>query len=370
MKRLVGWLAMFRRAFTLVELLVVIAIIGILVALLLPAVQAAREAARRMSCGNNLKQIGLCLHNYADKWSEGLPWNADAAWQSQAAMDGGQNGTRVYSQIKNWSWIANSLPYVEQQPLYDAINWNDPAGNIGTIVGPSGRTNRDIRNTVLKTYLCPSNGEDALRQNQNEGYTNGSSGGPTAGGTDYVGNLGHYWGGWKDCGAVPEFRASDPQYPPGNGNNRFILGSAGTPWVDGDWDVDQPRLQGCFQYRGSIKLSRITDGTSNTIAAFEDYHWQGGNQAKFSFAPSNDSAWASPLGATGNLRNPLNNKNPAWQQGQNDVRCHGWSSNHPGGGQAVLADGSVRFFSQTMDHWVRYSYATRNGGEPNRDNTP
>jgi prepilin-type N-terminal cleavage/methylation domain-containing protein len=345
-----------RSGFTLVELLVVIAIIGILVALLLPAVQAAREAARRMSCGNNLKQLGLALHNYADKYKEALPWNSDPAWQARAAMDGAQNGTRVYALMKDFSWLVAALPYMEQQPLYDRINFHDPNGNIGTINGPAGIPNRTLRTQIVPGFKCPSDQNDPLQQNQNQGYFDGAGGGPPAAITDYVGNMGHIWGGWKDCNAVPDF--PDPV------GNRFVKGSMpGTPWVDGDWDVDQPRCQGVFRYRGSLKLSQITDGTSNTVAVFEDYHFQGGSQIPFNFATSNDAAWMSPLAAIGNMRNPLNNKNPAWQQGQGDVRCHGWSSSHPGGAQAVLADGSVNFFSQTLDHIIRYGLATRNGGD-------
>lgn len=346
-----------RRGFTLVELLVVIAIIGILVALLLPAVQAAREAARRMSCSNNLKQLGLALHNYADKFAEALPWNSDGAWQPQAPMDGAQGGTRVYSQMKDWSWMANALPYLEQQPLYDRIDFN--------LDNHQGANNIAVRETILQFAICPSNDQDPLRFNQNQGYEAGNGGGPKAAGTDYVGNMGHFWGGWKDCGNVPDFHASDPTAGSPTGPSRFTRGSLpGTPWVNGDWDIDLPRLQGVFQYRGSVKLAKITDGTSNTVAVFEDYHWNGGNQAIFNHGNTNDSAWASPLGATGNLRNPMNNKNPAWQMGQGDVRCHGWSSNHPGGALCTLADGSTRFMSETLDHWVRYSIATRNGGEP------
>ena len=101
-----------RSGFTLVELLVVIAIIGILVALLLPAVQAAREAARRMSCGNNLKQIGLALHNYHDTYKTMPP----AIVYTRPPAQNARNG-RPY-----WGWGALVLPYVEQTPLHDALD--------------------------------------------------------------------------------------------------------------------------------------------------------------------------------------------------------------------------------------------------------
>jgi prepilin-type N-terminal cleavage/methylation domain-containing protein len=339
-----------RRGFTLVELLVVIAIIGILVALLLPAVQAARAAARRSQCGNNLKQLGLAIHNYADKYRERLPYNADPAWsRAFGAWNPGQN-PGIAGPTRSFSWIVAALPYFEQQALYEKIDFTNN-NEVGAI-------NLALRQTVLETLICPSNDQEALRvePGQNGGYYNGAGGGPPAAGTDYVGNLGHVWSGWRDCNAVPDF-----PHP----TNVFIKGSnPGTPWINGDWAIDFPRYQGVFNYQGSARLADIIDGTSNTIAVFEDYHWQGGNGPKFNHNYCVDSAWMSPLAAIGNLRNPMNNKNPAWQEAAGDVRCHGWSSHHPGGAQAALADGSTRFFSQNMEHFVRYSLATRNGGEP------
>ncbi|MHB8970896.1 MAG: DUF1559 family PulG-like putative transporter [Pirellulaceae bacterium] len=356
-----------RHAFTLVELLVVIAIIGVLVALLLPAVQAAREAARRSQCSNNLKQLGLACHNYADVFKGPFPWN-------------GYNGngedhpyrTVLFpgdAQGYNYSWIVAALPYMEQIRLYESLNFKDPEGNIGTVVDAAGNSNRITRQTILSTVICPSNGRIAVVPNTCRANMNPWGGVPGAR-TDYVGSLGHIWGGWRDNGNVPEFvdpttgtvvgGCFDKEYA----NNS----SSYTPWVNQNWLVDQPRCQGMFNYFGSAKLGGVLDGTSNTLAIYEDYHWKGGNAGnyaeKFSTETNEDCAWIDPLAAVGNLRNPLNNKNPAWQGAWiGDPRYHGWSSNHPGGAQAVRADGSVSYYSDTMQDYVRYALSTRANGE-------
>ena len=197
--------------------------------------------------------------------------------------------------------------------------------------------------------------QPALRQSQRGGYNDGNS--AAAGGNDYVGSLGHIWGGWRDCAAVPDFP---------DALNRFQRGGQFTPWVDGNDDNSNMNTNGCFKYHGSWRLADILDGTSNTIAVFEDMHWQLGPAS--SANPKNrnscdDSAWMSPLGAIGNLRNPMNQNNKQWWQGQNDRRCHGWSSNHPGGALATRADGTVQFYAETIDHITRYALATRAGGE-------
>lgn len=353
-----------RRGFTLVELLVVIAIIGILVALLLPAVQAAREAARRMSCSNNLKQLGLAAHNYNDTFHQ-LPYNNDANW----------------GQIGSFSWVCGALPFMEQQPLFDRIdyigdlnpgNGSAPFGNThdnGLAAGQYGAAGQAnnilLRRTILKVMLCPSNQQPNLRDNQNGGYQNGSSGGPQGAGTDYVGNMGHMWGGWKDCGPVPDFYCSGSGLNnPTLCNNYFLKGSAGTQWTEvGYTDVNQ-HCNGLFPYRGSARLADILDGTANTVMFFEDMHWNGGNNPqRHDRNHTVDSAWMSPLGAINTLRNPMNNKNAAWLWGAGDVRCHGWSSNHPGVAGACLADGSVHYFAETIDHFVRYALATKDGSE-------
>ncbi|MDP6554755.1 MAG: DUF1559 domain-containing protein, partial [Pirellulaceae bacterium] len=138
------------RGFTLVELLVVIAIIGILVALLLPAVQAAREAARRMSCSNNLKQIGIALHNYHDTYKTFPP---DAIWwggNRKTGLSRTTNNAGVSGGQRNYTWIALILPFMEQQPLHDRIDFKVPGlrQNIGN--------NTELQSVVLPAFLCPS----------------------------------------------------------------------------------------------------------------------------------------------------------------------------------------------------------------------
>ncbi|HUQ73027.1 MAG TPA: DUF1559 domain-containing protein [Planctomycetaceae bacterium] len=125
-----------RRAFTLIELLVVIAIIAVLIALLLPAVQQAREAARRTQCRNNLKQIGLALHNYHD-----------IAAMLPPGWIGVTSGQPDVSGINGWGWAARLLPQIDQGPLYNTINFNVQVG---------AAANASPRTTVLPAFRCPS----------------------------------------------------------------------------------------------------------------------------------------------------------------------------------------------------------------------
>ncbi len=339
-----------RTAFTLVELLVVIAIIGILVALLLPAVQAAREAARRMSCGNNLKQLALSCLNYEDTYKT-LPWNNDLG-----------NARVANSPTSRWnqlSWIVAVLPFIEQQPLQDAIYRprNPGPGYFNVRENLRNGTPTSIRETVIPSLVCPSNTQEPVRNGQRSGYRH--PGGVRAACTDYSGNLGHIWGGWKDCGRVPDFNGDAPP----NFRRMFTRGAnPGTPWVNGESLNEQTRINGVFRYHGSVRLAEILDGTSNTMLVFEDMHWAGGRNAQHVKTSTDDAAWMSGFGAINSMRNPINNKNRQWLQGVGDRRCHGWSSNHPGGALTALCDGSVRFISATIDNVTRYGIGVRNDG--------
>ena len=149
-----------------------------------------------------------------------------------------------------------------------------------------------------------------------------------------------------------------------------INANQGTAWVNGEGTGDQVNCMGVFQFMGSSRLADVTDGTSSTIAVFEDMHWRGfinGSTTVFDYSNCDDSAWASGLASINSLKNPMNNKNPAWAAGNGaygngDRRCHGWSSLHPGGAQAMMCDGSVRFFSENIEHVVRYKLANRSDG--------
>lgn len=328
--------------FTLVELLVVIAIIGILVALLLPAIQAAREAARRTQCGNNLKQLGLAMHNYHDIHKR-LPWNGDCG---DIAYPGYPRG-----RWNSFSWVFHALPYMEQGALYDQFKQNVADGNNNN--DPPAPTNRTLRRTVIDTLICPSNPQEPLRRGWGS-YTDTSY--EEGGGLDYTGSLGHVWAGWKDCGPVPAF-PSPPEFP-----NMFVQGAnPGTPWIDGQTPDQQVNYNGMFRQTGSFRLADAIDGTANTVAVFENMHWQGGSPFNTNY--NDDAVWAAGVAAVHTVRSPINNQNPA-QMWTNDRRCSGWSSMHPGGAHAVLADGAVRFFSEDLEHVVRYKLGVRNDRLP------
>ena len=144
---------MRRRGFTLIELLVVIAIIAVLISLLLPAVQSAREAARRAQCVNNLKQIALACHNYHDINLSFPP----GSMVNDIKKPGGWGGAW-------WPWCAKILPQIEQNPLYNSINFSANGdigigGNWGQNFAPAHTT---VNQTIIKSYLCPSDDSDHL----------------------------------------------------------------------------------------------------------------------------------------------------------------------------------------------------------------
>ena len=309
------------KGFTLVELLVVIAIIGILIALLLPAVQAAREAARRSQCTNNLKQLALACHNYHDTY-KALPALGCQQWRG--------------------SWISYSgfialLPYIEQQPMYDGIMAQT------TPAGPGLPSPWDVgSNTFNDTYwkvdlaalICPSEGGEP-----------------------------------PDRGESPALNSY-----------RFCVGD---DYHQNHFRPDQGRdNRGCFQIERWLPLAGIKDGTSNTVMLGESAIGQGTERDLMGGIAINQTAWnpascsarydVTTKQLTGDvrwIRRPPGGR--AWDGRPyyvgfatlippNGPSCH-WGgvdgnehmgtaeSYHPGGANVAMADGSVHFISETID---------------------
>jgi prepilin-type processing-associated H-X9-DG protein len=285
-----------------VELLVVIAIIGVLVALLLPAVQAAREAANRMSCGNNLKQLGIAFHNYHDTHKK-LPYS------STYAVFGPKH-----------TWVELIMPFVEQQPTHDKIEFavnNDH--NVDT--NGDGITNLSlIQNVAYPFVSCPSNG--LTDQYFPTGGTVWSESVATQG-LDYPLAAGSIYadGVTPDCATLDSFCMTE------NASERT--------W--GETDANNgpgPFNRGVTKH----KFATMTDGLSNTIFAgdrrAQECNWGGAFDWNFTVAFSGQR----PNSKTRNKTTPSDYR-----------RNCGYSSFHPGGVNVVLGDGSVRFVGDTID---------------------
>lgn len=327
--------------FTLVELLVVIAIIGVLVALLLPAVQAAREAARRSSCNNNLKQLTLGLQNFHDTFGNFPP--------GMVNDDGNTHG-----------WGAGILPYIEQTNIYDRLTANYAALAPSNASYPqhvmiskswAGHPNQDswstggdqpsrtghgpsqpYTKTVLKGFLCPSS---ALPDKDNDGY----------GASSYVGNVGN------EVVAMSSFACATPSNSIQNGV--LINAANNTSTV-------------------CLNMAAITDGTSNTIILGEI-----GQSANVSINKTNTGSF--PLWAGGNNNGTcaqfgghlrvidvnmyVNRKPPVGTTPPNpDYSDYSFGSFHPAGAQFAFADGSVHFIPNQIDVNIYKALGGRNDG--------
>jgi len=286
--------------FTLVELLVVIAIIGVLVALLLPAVQAAREAARRSSCGNNLKQISLGMHNYHDIHLALPP----AGFSSGTGITGNSLG-----------WTVHLLPQIEEENLYTQFN---------QAVDYDSAVNEAAALTVPDAYLCPSG----------TGTTSGSSadesGGQRCPTTHYYGNLGP------------------------KGTNPFT-GNAYTTSTTGNFNSVNSN-HGMFRDRVCYKFRDNTDGTANTLLICE-LSWDEATPNYRIWSRGTDNGSGSSKNVAFSMNSQIYN-NPAVIF--NDIS---FGSNHPGGAQFAFVDASTHFLSETIDMGTYLSLSSRNGGE-------
>ena len=305
-----------RSAFTLIELLVVIAIIAILIGLLLPAVQKVREAAARSTCTNNLKQLGLAVHNYHDTNGR-MPYS----WSP--------NNYGYDDNGRSWSWIAQILPNIEQQNLFNAANLG-VAGTLSGVAPPAPATTFNgalaVHATQIKPLLCPS---DPSSQTVSTNRANGSTS-AGCGNTNYKGVAGANW-------AWGSFTNVGP-----SGNNNGLDAGDGIFYRS---DNNRP-----------LTLLGITDGTSNTFMIGEDIPGM-----------NTHCGWPRANYSTGTCSIPLNNAMQAGQPGFNNPgdwpNVYSFRSRHSGGANFALGDASVRFIPQSIDIASYRALATRSGGE-------
>ncbi|MDZ7617318.1 MAG: DUF1559 domain-containing protein [Patescibacteria group bacterium] len=296
-----------QRAFTLVELLVVIAIIGILIALLLPAVQSAREAARRMQCGNHLKQLALALHNChaaQGKLPYATPYHFTVA----------HSGT----------WVATILPYLEQTALYNRFDFTKRMNHAD---------NAEPVTAVVPGVICPSDPAAAEPVFANRDNVAGSNPSPSLG-LWYSASMGPTHP--DACPFCPEPR---PSYCC-QGNN---YGSSNP----------ENNSVGMFgRYPAGVRFEQVRDGLSNTLLLGETLP----DQCIYlgAYCPN------FPVSSTSI---PLNTFEVCDHAGGIHYRACGFKSRHPGGAMFALVDGSVHFLSDAIDYRLFNELGTRAGGE-------
>ena len=311
--------ARYRRGFTIIELLVTIAIIGILIALLFPAVQAAREAARRIACASNLKNLGLALHNY----------HGDQRKFPPGAMGPLAPSFPQYLGLKHHGLGSYLLPYLEQQPLATRyrwdVSWFDPP-------------NQPVVNTPLSIWQCPSAQANRMMDGllptlippPNDPFSG------TAAGGDYAG-MGSVDAGLALSGLI------DPPAGPRDERGNY---------------------EGAFPVNAARSMADFMDGTSNTILIAEcsgrPQLWQGRRQVPSLWLSGGPWASRNLLWGRGATRDGTAFFGPCAVNCTNDREIYGF---HPSGASAVLADGSVRFFSALIDIRVFAGLVTRAGGE-------
>jgi prepilin-type N-terminal cleavage/methylation domain-containing protein/prepilin-type processing-associated H-X9-DG protein len=328
-----------RRGFTLIELLVVIAIIGVLIALLLPAVQAAREAARRAQCLNNMKQLGIALHNYHDVNGTFPPGRI---WSNVGFPT-------IFSGQQNTTWFCLMLPFFEQGTLANAFNFS--LGSEGPVLGitniPALDANSTVASTKLSVFQCPSDRQIIFNINPN--YV-----GPKY--SQFLFTKGNYATSWGNTGWGQGFRGTyTTQY-----------------------------IQSAFGHDMKINIARVTDGTSNTVFLAEVLQgaqydvrgmmWSsvpGGASFMTRFTPNSYQDYLGAVNGGDFLNNaPTLFCTPepvlglmCYPNASDSDAFAGARSRHPGGINATFGDGSVRFLKNSVSPPIWQALNTIAAGE-------
>lgn len=338
-----------KAGFTLVELLVVIAIIGILVALLLPAVQAAREAARRMQCSNNLKQIGLALHNHESTYKYVPAWGSEFRNPDEAPT----NPANPYFGLtadarKPFGVLGQLLPFLEGNTIHSMFNLKRPLLDPVNLPPPwPGGLNSPTAMVDVNTFICPSS--------------------PSGRPSDY----GPYFSNMGILPAGITFRLPPTDYAPMRGIHSSLANCVGLPSSNthnamlGSNDIINKR---------TVKFSDVIDGLSNTLCVMEiagkQRKYFRGRPVPLTGNPLNDTLLNSYYGdwniarhVRGLAGTDINNPNLAGCSVINVHNSDNPYSFHSGGIMCLMGDGSVSFLSATVDNQVFVGLLSRDGSE-------
>ncbi|WP_165251348.1 DUF1559 domain-containing protein [Paludisphaera soli] len=361
------------RGFTLIELLVVIAIIAVLIALLLPAVQSAREAARRAQCINNLKQMGLGMHNYHTS-NNSFPMGVSASFQP-----GNGSGNDACIQWAGWSAQALLLGYMEQQQVYNAANFYfDP------ILGGGDARNTTAWRTKLSFMLCPSDSNGGRQYYNNYYASRGTSinsdwgtpraAPPNCGGIKSAGLFSYQTTyGVADCTDGTSNTIAFSEGLVGSGGQRAVPYTTGTNLPDSAGAPPNGDATDAFTYLtmneavpGVVMGNRLQECTArfqqatpgNGLSTDRGRHWGWGCEAWTMFStivPPNSTQhkWASCRFGCGGC--PVESTDHA--------HITNATSNHSGGANVLLADGSTRFVKSSISMNIWWSLGTKAGGE-------
>ncbi|AWM39533.1 putative major pilin subunit [Gemmata obscuriglobus] len=316
------------RGFTLIELLVVIAIIAILIGLLLPAVQKVREAASRMKCQNNLKQLGLALHTYHDA-AGSLPPGAEFDVYPKPNPAGNT------ATIKGTSWLVYILPQVEQGNLYNRYNFAEAYNSTA---------NGLLAANVVPTYFCPSGPDPKRHLDPNGNLT-------TAVTTHYYGVMGPgYPSNLNPANFV--YNGTTVSFPFGQGGSNGAYSTVGML-------CHFQNTSGSVTTNRTVKLTSVTDGTSNTLMVGEISVNMPGNLTYHQYR-----SWTrGNNGGSGSCKNVTNAINSTVYNGSNNFNDISFGSQHTGGANFAMGDGSVRFINQNTDLNLLKALATISSGE-------